>query len=105
VALRTRFAPVPLFRTYERIARDGRFLLLALATGFKLRRVLPLHQLGAEIRRENLLGPRNARLSVVLRAVHRGHDDGAALSNRLAGKLARARPSSSATRSWRARWC
>ena len=33
-AIVSRFAPAPLFRTYGRISRDGRFLLLALATGF-----------------------------------------------------------------------
>src|SRR5436190_4737960 len=87
VALRSRFAPRPLLRTYGRVSRDGRFLLLALATGFNFGAFF-LYISSAPAFVQTLLGLGTLGYPWFFVPCIAGMMTGATLSNRLAGRLA-----------------
>jgi DHA1 family bicyclomycin/chloramphenicol resistance-like MFS transporter len=87
VALRTPFRPRPLFDTYARIAGDGRFLLLAAATGFNFGAFF-LYISSAPAFVQTLLGLGTLGYPWFFVPCIAGMMTGATLSNRLAGKLA-----------------
>jgi len=84
---RTRFRPAPLFRVYRAIGTDGRYLLLALATGFNFGAFF-LYISSAPAFVERLMGLGPMGYPWFFGPCIAGMMSGAALSNRLAGRVA-----------------